>query len=73
MNKRARIIIAIYVLMGIATFGHAFRNVHPHFQDMKPNEALVPASAGAFAAAALWPLYWSCQVYGTTPDAKGAE
>ena len=53
--NRTKSFLAVYILVAVITFGHAYRRVEPQIPKEMPEGGAV---IGALDAAA-WPLYWS--------------
>lgn len=62
MSRRSVVhaLAALYVWIGIVTFGHAWNAVKPLHTDDESLQAM-HALGGAAACAFVWPLYWSVQ------------
>jgi hypothetical protein len=55
MMKAGIVAILAYILVFIATFGHAYNRVGSTFAGEN--------ALGAFISSIFWPLYWSVQIW----------
>jgi hypothetical protein len=70
--KKAPYFIAVYVLVALFTFGHAFNNRPPTTQawgQMRPTTDADRFFAGA-ASGIFWPMYLSVKFFEKQPEAK---